>query len=337
MTTPLPLLRLPRLVLISVFKHMEPVEVIAVSLLSKRANNLSKILRKISPRYIYLKVNSDHLDISFRFESWNGLGQSLSFYTENAPDLADVVVRNRAFTDGNIGLSASQWLERILDVTNCESPAKISVDGTPQFDVCDAFATLTKLPSLLIKESCDESFAKKALDIFSTIAPETTLFKIPYKNREEFQTFLKTNLNYLFIYSHCFWRFSLDDLLVTNALKVQLLGVMMTARDLNLFLISWFQSKHNSRLEHLTLRIFEMFNDWSLPEILNAVPFPRAQERMFYYSKPLDTPSKTFRGGYDIERSDGKKATITFEIKFNMMYTRAVRQQLFSATRQLGN
>ncbi|EFO87119.1 hypothetical protein CRE_28957 [Caenorhabditis remanei] len=320
MTTPFPLLRLPRLVLISVFKHMEQVEVISFSLLSKRANNLSKSLRKISPCYLYLEVTSGHLNMSIRFERWNEMGLSLFFYTENVPDLADVMIRNRTFTH-KTRLTASQWLKRILYVTNCESPTEISVDGAPQFDVCNTLATLTTLPSLYIKESCDDSFAKKALEIFSTVATEIQLYKIPYKNREEFQIFLKTNLNYLFICICQFSRFTFVDLLVTNALKVELLGVMLSLRDLNQFLTNWFHSKHNSRLEHLEFCIFEVFDETCLPEVLNAVPFPRVQERTFRYSKQLDTHLKTFSGGYDIERADGKRATITFENKMNTMYT----------------
>ncbi|KAF1754683.1 hypothetical protein GCK72_021247 [Caenorhabditis remanei] len=257
MTTPFPLLRLPRLALLPVFEQMEEREIITFTLLSKRAHNLSKNLQKV-------------------------------------------------------GLSVSEWIERIQDVTNCKSLKRIHINGVPGFDVCDALSSLKNIREIFIGLWCPNSFAKKALEILSPVTTEITIWKIPFENRDEFRTFLMSNLNFLNVDSHEFSRFDLDDFLVTNALKVRLRGFEFFARVVSQFLTNWFHSKCDSRLEHLSLVTIGDINETCLPEVLNAVPFARDQERTFFYSKQLDTPSKTFSGGYDIERTDGKKATIVF-------------------------
>ena len=64
----------------------------AVSLLSKRAMNLSKSLRKLFGS-VNLTVNSDHLHIStrFRLEFWKEVEVELYFYTENATDFVNAI------------------------------------------------------------------------------------------------------------------------------------------------------------------------------------------------------------------------------------------------------
>ncbi|KAF1754689.1 hypothetical protein GCK72_021253 [Caenorhabditis remanei] len=312
MTTPFPLLRLSRLALIPVLQHMELIEVIAFSLLSKKARNLSKICRKLSAISMNLFVESDHLYI--KVDLRGGKSVPLYFYTESAPQLVNVMSQRRRFTHENSGLSVSQWAERILDVTSCESICHLELKGSPQLDVCDTFGKLKNIWKLYIFNECSDNFAKKALEIILPVTREITFYRIPLKTREEFQTFLKSNLNYLNIHTSTFqkFKFTLDDLLNTNLLKLKLRQVKLSATDISQFLTNWFHSKRNSRLEHLHLYVKRVGNATCLPEVLNAVPFPVNEERTFRYSKQLDTLSESFLGGYDIERADGKKSTTLF-------------------------
>ncbi|EFP13567.1 hypothetical protein CRE_10537 [Caenorhabditis remanei] len=313
MTTPFPLLHLPRLALIPVFEYMELIEVIAFSLLSKKARNLSKIFRKLSAISMNLLVENDHLYI--KVDLRGGKSVPLYFYTESAPQLVNVMSQERRFTHENSGLSASQWVERILDVTSCGSICYLELKGSPQLDVCDTFGKLKNIRKLYIFNECSDNFAKKALEIILPVTREITLFKMPFETREELKTFLKSNLNYLNVQTSTFqkFKFTLDDLLNTNLLKLRLREVKLSATDISQCLTNWFHSKRNSQLEHLTLCTWEGINETCLPEVLKAVPFPRDQERTFFYSKQLDTSSVSFCGGYDIERADGKKSTILFE------------------------
>ncbi|EFP13560.1 hypothetical protein CRE_10536 [Caenorhabditis remanei] len=221
MTTPFPLLRLPRIALIPVFQQMESIDVIAFSLISKKAQNVSKIFCKFSSRNVHLTVKSDHLYICVSFEMWRQMGLKYYFNTENIPNLVNAMTQKRTFTHKNSGLTASQWVERVLDVTNCESIGQLDLKGSPQVDVCDTFATIQNIRKLYIFKECPNIFAKKSLEILSSVSSEITLFKIPFDCREEFQTFLKNNLNYLNIFTNTFqtFKFNLEDLMVTNALK----------------------------------------------------------------------------------------------------------------------
>ncbi|KAF1754730.1 hypothetical protein GCK72_021294 [Caenorhabditis remanei] len=301
MTSPFPLLRLPRLALIPVFQYTESIDVIAVSLLSKKAYNVSKIFRKFRD-YLYITVDLR-----------NEKSVTHCFYMEGITD--HVMTRNRRFTHENTGLTASQWLERILDVTNCESLEELYLCESPQLEVCNTFALLTKVRNLNIRKECSDSFAKKALEIVSPVTREIILFKIPFETREEFQTFLKSNLNYLSSQPSTFskFKFTLDDVLFTNALKLNLTHAKLNLKELNLFFKNWMRKKSDSRLEHLIVCTSEKVNVRNLLGGLKAVQFPRDQNRAFHYSIPLDCLSVLLFGGYDIIRkADGKKATILF-------------------------
>ncbi|EFO87157.1 hypothetical protein CRE_28973 [Caenorhabditis remanei] len=307
MTTPFPLLRLPRLALIPVFQEMEPIDVIAVSLLSKKAYNVSKIFRKLSFSSMNLLVTRDDLCIAVDLRDEKSV--ALCFDTK-----AHVISRYRWFTHKNTGLTATQWLERILDVTNCESIDHLDLCGDPQLEMCDTYGQETKL-NLNTDFGCFYNFAKIPLEIVSPVTTEITLFTIPFETREEFQTFLKSNLNYLNIETSTFpkFKFTLDDVLITNALKLNLKHAKLTLKELNLFFKNWMRKKCDSRLEHLIVSTSEKVNARNLLGGLKWDPFSRDRRRRFNYSKQLDFLSVSFSGGYDIiRRADGKKATIFF-------------------------
>ncbi|KAF1754688.1 hypothetical protein GCK72_021252 [Caenorhabditis remanei] len=322
MTTPFPLLRLPRLALLPVFQQMASIDVIAFSLISKKARNLSKIFRKLSASSVNVTVESDHLYICVEFEMWRQMGLKYYFYTESAPQLVNAMFQKITFTQENSGLSASKWLERILDVTNCESIKHLDLKESPLVDVCDTFGKLKNIRKLYIFKNCPNSFAKKALEIVSPVTREIILFKIPFETREEFQTFLKSNLNYLNIHTSTFptFKFTLEDLMVTNALKLNLNDGKLNVKEINQFFKNWMENKCDPRLEHLELSTSEDVDENNLLGGLKTVSFSRDREKTFRYSKPLDSPSHSFSGGYDIWRADRKKATITFGDVWGMTF-----------------
>ncbi|EFO91977.1 hypothetical protein CRE_11471 [Caenorhabditis remanei] len=309
MTTPLPLLRLPRLALIPVFNYMDPLDIISFSLLSERANKLSKSLRKISINSISAFVKSDYPRITVALK--NDMSVGLHLYTEILPDEVNVMFRNGMISWEKGSITVAKLVERILEVTSCESLEYVILRGPLQLEVCDTLAQLSKLQKLVIVDTCSDSFAKKALEIILPVTTEISLYRIPFESREEFQTFPKSNLSELYIQSQ-FSTFTLDDFLVTNALKVELRQVLFSATDICQFLTNWFHSKHNSRLEHLSLLVNEDVNETRLLEVLNDVPFLGDRERTFSHSKQLGVLSISYCGGYDIKRTDGKKATIQF-------------------------
>ncbi|KAF1754728.1 hypothetical protein GCK72_021292 [Caenorhabditis remanei] len=188
-------------------------------------------------------VDNDHFDVSVRFEWCRAEGLKYFFNTENVPNLVNVMFQERTFNHENTGLSPSQWLERVLDVTNCESLQEVFLCGSPKLEVCNTLALLTKVCNLNIMEDCSDSFAKKALEIVSPVTREIVLFKIPFETREEFQTFLKSNLNYLNIETSTFptFKFTLEDLMITNALKLNLNNGKLNLKEINQFFRNWME------------------------------------------------------------------------------------------------
>ncbi|KAF1754567.1 hypothetical protein GCK72_021137 [Caenorhabditis remanei] len=162
------------------------------------------------------------------------------------------MIQNKTISCEKGSLTVAKLVERIASVTSCESLEYVELRGPLQLEVCDTLSQLTELGTLAVMEDCSDSFAKKAFEIVSTVTTEITLYRIPFESKEEFQTFLKSNLNYLKINSD-FSMFTLDHLLVTNALKLKLREVMLSVTDISQFLTKWFHSKCNSRLKHRSL------------------------------------------------------------------------------------
>ncbi|EFP13483.1 hypothetical protein CRE_10518 [Caenorhabditis remanei] len=181
--------------------------------------------------------------------------------------------------------------------------------------MCDALSSLKNISELYIHPGCcPESFAEKALKILSPVTNEITMWSIPFENREEFRTFLKFNLDYLSIYNCASeipkFEFSMDDVLIANPLKLDLIEGPSIVEDINQFFLNWLQNTIDSRMEHFSMYVRENVDEDNLLNELDVVPF--LEERTFHYSKEIDFPFEAFSSGYDIERVDGKKATITF-------------------------
>ncbi|EFO87127.1 hypothetical protein CRE_28971 [Caenorhabditis remanei] len=316
MTTPFPLLRLPRLALIPVFQHMERIDVIAFSFLSKRTHNLLKYLRKkLSFRYIDLGINNNCL--SMTIAPTNGSPLTLYFYTDV---LTTVEVFQRRLYDGrsvykkiqwnNIGLSTEQWVERLLDVTKCPLRSRLTLDGIPKFDVFSVFDVIPKVAELDICYNCCNAVAKRAVEVLSPVTSSITLFKVPFSNREEFQRFWMGNVKCLNIYGHALskFQFNIDDLLASNAVRLEMSGVSLSLRDLNRFFSCWLNKTSNRRLKHLTVQSLGNFDEDVLLEGLNATRFTEEQQRQFRSNYSL----VVFTGGFEMRRIDGQLATITF-------------------------
>ncbi|EFP13490.1 hypothetical protein CRE_10514 [Caenorhabditis remanei] len=316
MTTPFPLLRLPRLALIPIFKEMEPIDVIAFSLLSKRTYNLSKSLcKKISSRYIDLEM--DNYCVCMSIDLTDGSHLALYFYPEIL-NTVEVFYRDKSIQWKNVGLYTGQWIQRVFDVTKCRSLRGVKLNGTPN---CDVFSFLNIVSYLQITNNCTQTSAIKALQVLSPVTSWITLFKLPFSNREEFQRFWLGDVKCLRIHDDDLssFQFKIDDLLESNAVKLQLLGVKMSLRDLNRFFSCWLDNTSNHRLKHLSVKSLEDFNEDVLLDGLGATRFTENRTREFR-STNLFPEFREFTGGFDVRRIDGKLAAITFGNVFEEIF-----------------
>ncbi|EFP13509.1 hypothetical protein CRE_10529 [Caenorhabditis remanei] len=308
MTTPFPLLRLPRLALIPVFTQMESIDVIAFSLLSKKTYNLSKSLCKtISSHFINLEMDNYCVCISILMTDGSHL--ALFFYPEIS-NTVQVIHRDNNVQWKNVGLSTGQWIQRVFDVTKCRSLGSVTLDGTPN---CDVFSFLNAVSYLQITKNCTNTSAIKALQVLSPVTSWISLFKLPFSNREEFQRFWLGDVKCLRIHEDDLssFQFKIDDILASNAVKLQLLGIKMSLRDLNRFFSCWLDNTSNHRLEHLSVKSLEDINEDVLLEGLDAIRFTEERTREFQ-STNMFPKFREFTRGFDVRRIDGKLAAITF-------------------------
>ncbi|KAF1754681.1 hypothetical protein GCK72_021245 [Caenorhabditis remanei] len=318
MRTPFPLLCLPRLALIPVFQQMELIDVIAFSFLSKRTHNLSKYLRKNTSFRCNLEIETDC--VCMKIALTYGSILSLYFYTDDST-MIKVMFPYKKFQWKNIGLSIEQWVERVLDVTKCPSLRKLKLDAVPKFDVFSVFDVIPKVTELGIWSNCCRALAKKALQVLSPVTSSINMHKVPFLNREEFQTFWMGNVECLSIYKNNLSRFqfNIDDLLASNAVKIKLWEVSMSLRDLNRFFSCWLNKTSNTRLENLSVRSLGDFDEEIILKGLNATRLTQNRTRELISTNTF-SQFRVFTGGFDVRRKDGKLATITVAKTFGRTY-----------------
>ncbi|KAF1754548.1 hypothetical protein GCK72_021111 [Caenorhabditis remanei] len=312
MTTPFPLLRLPRLALIPVLQHMELIEVIAFSLISKRAFNLSKYFYKVSPGSIELLVGSYAIEMR--------IDDLTMFFYENVPDWVEILHHDKLMRWINAGLSTKQWIQRILAVTKCPSLDKVILNEKPKYDVLSVLDGVSKIFNLHIKPKCCNALAKRAVEVLSPVTSSITLFRVPLSNQEEFLRFWLGNVECLCIRYDDLSRFqfNLNDLLASNAVKLELRKVPMSLRDLNRFFSCWLHRTSNHRLEHLSVQSLKNINEDVLLKGLNATRFTEQQAIHFQSIRVVCHPE--FTRGFEVRRIDGKLAAITFYTTFGTTY-----------------
>ncbi|EFO87123.1 hypothetical protein CRE_28940 [Caenorhabditis remanei] len=318
MTTPFPLLRLPRLALIPVFQCMELIEVILFSFLSKRTHNLSKYLRKNTSFRCILEIETDCVCMRIALTDESIL--LLYFYTDDST-MIEVMFPYKNIQWKNIGLSTEQWVERVLDVTKCQSLSKLKLEAVPKFDVFSVFDVIPKVTVLEIWSNCCNALAKRALQVLSPVTSSINMHKVPFSNREEFQTFWMGNVECLSIDNDNLSRFqfNLSYLLISNAVKLELREVVLSLRDLNRFFSYWLDKTSNHRLEHLSVKSLGHFDENILLSGLNATRFSENRTRELISANTFNQ-LRYFTGGFDVRRKDGKLAAITFAKTFGRTF-----------------
>ncbi|KAF1754660.1 hypothetical protein GCK72_021223 [Caenorhabditis remanei] len=317
MTTPFPLLRLPRLVLIPVLQQMEPIDIIALSLLSNRARLLTKTAGlSVTSISILAKNRILNIDMVQR----DGKNILISLMSQNHTEFVIVFVDYYTPVWRILGLSTAECIHRILDVTNCESIQKLKFCEAVSFDALPIPATLPHIKQIYISRDCNEVFVHKMLEMLSKVTSNIIMWQDRFANLEQFQKVLMLNMysitiNVMNIRDPTRVRLSLDDLLICNAVHLHLYDVIISVKTLNRFFKLWMRKKSNPRLEHFILITSEEVSPDVLLKGLNAIEMPQTTTRTFRAS---DYPNsrcqeKVVTGGMDVMRSDGTRATL--EIK----------------------
>ncbi|KAF1754668.1 hypothetical protein GCK72_021231 [Caenorhabditis remanei] len=312
MTTPFPLLRLPRLALIPVFQRMEDIEILAFCHISTRTRSLTKYLKLLSPEYVVLKQHDVYIEINLNFSN---RAKVILSYVKNPEDSVDL--QSGTTTWSNMGFSIGEWTKRMFDVSNCDKFETVMLEETPEFDFFSIFSENRKIDRLVFLSGCEPVFVKQAL---RTLIPITSNIEFlytsyPFRNRTELRQMLVHEMDSLEIRAlHCHYFpfvFNLDDLIASNVVKLVLRSVTLTANDLNEFFKMWKQNTCNLRLEHLSVLDFKQDDRGTVIKGLKIVE-AKGLSCLRYFQCTNDGIVRAVLGGFDIKRADGKIGTIAF-------------------------
>ncbi|EFO84103.1 hypothetical protein CRE_16951 [Caenorhabditis remanei] len=259
MTTGLPLLRLPYLVLMPVLEQMEFKERISLSILSKRARMFVKLL-KMECEHINLKLEHDRIEMKLFFDNCRGF----EIRTVKVFMYIDKYQRHNYHYDMSFSccpgrLPPMDYVLPIMDVTHCKSIKQLTIAEVPQWDTLPLLAKLPKIDEVIVSSgwrfytlSYEDSLEKEKqlLVILRTVLPVSSAvnFSHRFQNPNHLQEILKWNLDSLVLKQHPYKRFktfSLNDLLVTNANALELHDVTLNVKDLNRFFKLWMKKMCN--------------------------------------------------------------------------------------------
>ncbi|KAF1754525.1 hypothetical protein GCK72_021088 [Caenorhabditis remanei] len=240
--------------------------------------------------------------------------------SKNYTEFVFVLVDGKAVVWRILGLSTTELIHRILDVTNCELIPEVQFWETESFDALPILATLPHIEQIYISRDCNEVFVHKMLEMLSKVTSNIDMYQDRFANLEQFQKVLMLNMNSITINvmtarDPTRFRLSLDALLISNAVHLHLFEVMISVKNLNRFFKLWIRNKSNPRLEHFILITSEEVSRDVLLKGLNAIEMPQSTTRTFRVTDHANSRcrEKVVTGGLDVMRSDGTRATL--EIK----------------------
>ncbi|EFP13561.1 hypothetical protein CRE_10505 [Caenorhabditis remanei] len=318
MTTTFPLLRLPYLVLMPVLEHMEFMDRIALSILSKRARMYVKLL-KMKSKSINLILKDNKIEMIVFFDISKELRVDMYI---------DVLQRSNfigyqpcvSWCDGS--LLPVDYVLSIMDVTHCKSINHFVVSEISEHDCIPIAAKLPKIDEVVVEydwSSKDLSYEtlfqkeRRLLRILRTVLPASSAVTISYRfhNHNHLREILKGNFDAV-ILKCSDNRITLNDLWITSAKTLKLHTETVNVRDLNRYFKLWTKKICNDRLEYLKVKIYGNINMNLLLEGLNAVPVPIETKREFLVLGNVKQVRwyDEITSEFDITRADGRQATI---------------------------
>ncbi|KAF1760027.1 hypothetical protein GCK72_008273 [Caenorhabditis remanei] len=320
------LFNLPNKAIRQVIKFMDFDEIILLSFLSKRAKDIAASL-EIKCDIVIIDIGSSiKIDISIDTKFTLNLEISNS-QTSDSPKAALLISETREEEDKVInswiinGFSVKKWLNHIKSIFHFSGENYlIFCEGSVAFDMNDFRDVINSHSKLELEDDCGpESYVMDILKTFPTtkLGLSSSLFesgKPPYE-------VLIQNYDQLYICSRHQSTITLDDLLTLNSLYIFVSGLTITEKNVNRLIKHWMRGS-NPRMEQMYIsfngdRIID--KDLVLKK-LNYVEFSADQKRYF---KEKDEPTftiLTIKGGFNISRSDGTKATIQFEESFKSLH-----------------
>ncbi|KAF1753529.1 hypothetical protein GCK72_020086 [Caenorhabditis remanei] len=318
MTTGLPLLRLPYLVLMPVLEQMEFTERIALSILSKRTRMFLKKL-KMECQRMNLRFKYGTIEMEVFFDNSNQF--QLEMYMGGYVELR---YGNAVFLCNTLGLPPMDYALWIMDVMHCKSIKKFTIEKISQCDIRPLLVNLPKVDEVVVNGGLSDFFPveERLLKVLSIVLPVSSAITISYhfQNRKYLREILKWNFNALDVrifekWPHRDMKFSLNDFWITNAKALVLEDLILDEKDLNRFFKMWMKKMCNHQLEYLeVIKHSDIVNKDLILKGLDTTPVSLETKRNFPVSENVkqELSSERITAEFDITRSDGRTATIRF-------------------------
>ncbi|EFP01232.1 hypothetical protein CRE_24439 [Caenorhabditis remanei] len=347
-TSRISLFNLPDKAIRHVIQFMDYDEIILLSFLSERSKSIAESL-EIKSTFVSIDIRSkvtisisidEKFDVKLEFSnsstflSPKGTWLLVTEYEKGEKDAADedddeedeeeeVILRPKKVVNSWIlnGFSIKKWLDLTKTIFHFSEVNWLDFgEGSVIFDMND-FRDVFNIQSRLgLGNNCGpEAYVMEILKTFPTakLSLESDLFEIgkpPYE-------VLIQNYDYLSIWCRHQSTITLDDLLTLNSVYIEVSELSITEKDVNGFIKHWMRGS-NPRMEQMYISFNgerRVDKDLVLRK-LNYIEFPSNQKRYFKENEEQTFIVVPVKGGFDISRFDGTKATILFEESFESLH-----------------
>lgn len=316
---PFPYRNLPFLNRIMVLQHMELSELITFSLCSKVSKMYVKSLKRSIGEVEFKLYNQialvtgrwNYEVIRFEFED------STRFLESNCT-VTSVIQDNDGYEDDEVQnswnipeLRIKQWLDHLFDIFALENISLHLFDACQVHGV-DSIQRLVQgypMESFeIIGDEFEETFLREMLDTF-----------LPVRKFHSNQNIFQDTVVFRNFLSHEFFELSLQDnipvtlrdLLITKCTGGRFWGAELSENDMNVFLRVWMDG-WNSKLKYLDLQFRRRrWHDDYIDRIFDGIEHEVVEEKRKWIV-PTTGGYIKFKGGYDILRCDGTKASVYF-------------------------
>ncbi|CAL2038301.1 unnamed protein product [Caenorhabditis brenneri] len=319
-----PLLRLPNDERIEVLRHMDPINLVKISFISRRAKEMV-ISRKFKADTIQVIINSkisiclfynyeirwDYIRLPMGNEN-DGLKKvkkptHIYFWEYCNPGALIHEWKNDKF-------EIKDWLEHFHTIFRCKNRGIVFNENASQFDFDSVYNHFKNLDKLEMHGTGNVDYYNRVMKAFvpsKDIRVDLNNFK--NENAKKLAPILIQNFENFFgdcsPLGESFGSLTLDDLLCCNSKEVELYEESLSQKDINRFFKLWI-SGSNRRLERLTIHFSvpdrEVPTLDALVEGIKHVCLPDDQVKFFF----PDWRRYTVRGGREIMRKDGTKGTV---------------------------
>ncbi|CAL2035560.1 unnamed protein product [Caenorhabditis brenneri] len=305
------LLRLPLLARENVLQTMDWFDIITISHCSKNFKLFVKSL-KIKSKLLHVNI-SNEIVVDTGVRRWPKL---LFQFEETGNPLEAPCKLGINYGGGRtfkvITLTVRDWLNHLSEIFHCTKVALYFFQGSEAFDVeslQNTFRGLTIHTLNIVGAGIHSPYVIKLMETFLPVEI-FALHENPFPDLVTLQKAIRDiEFNQLTFISQV--PVTLPDILVLNAIDIEIWRCPLTENDLNVLFRVW-KSGWNQKLSYLFMKFpRDTFSDDYETTILDGLGAVKNEEEKYFKGR-YNKHKIHVKGGYDIKKCDGTNATILF-------------------------